>query len=246
MYKKTAIYARISVRHLKRKEGSIQSQIQCCKSWIIKEMPKETAYQVYVDEGYSGKDFFRPAWQQLIRDCQNGKINCLLVRDLSRMGRDYLQVGEYMERFFPGHQIRLVAIANRYDSDRYDCYFGTYALKNFFNEWYRKDIAGKVSLVKAEQKKEGSFLGSHARYGYTIVSYRQKRILVANETIIIRFIICFLSVRGYRSTQIVSWLYRHRVSTPSEYEKTKHMICQKHFLTHWNDAVIRKIIKQGI
>ena len=74
-------------------------------------MPKETAYQVYVDEGYSGKDFFRPAWQQLIRDCQNGKINCLLVRDLSRMGRDYLQVGEYMERFFPGHQIRLVAIA---------------------------------------------------------------------------------------------------------------------------------------
>lgn len=73
MYKKTAIYARISVRHLKRKEGSIQSQIQCCKSWIIKEMPKETAYQVYVDEGYSGKDFFRPAWQQLIRDCQNGK-----------------------------------------------------------------------------------------------------------------------------------------------------------------------------
>ena len=177
---------------------------------------------------------------------QNGKINCLLVRDLSRMGRDYLQVGEYMERFFPGHQIRLVAIADRYDSDRYDCYFGTYALKNFFNEWYRKDIAGKVSLVKAEQKKEGSFLGSHARYGYTIVSYRQKRILVANETIIIRFIICFLSVRGYRSTQIVSWLYRHRVSTPSEYEKTKHMICQKHFLTHWNDAVIRKIIKQGI
>ena len=129
MYKKTAIYARISVRHLKRKEGSIQSQIQCCKSWIIKEMPKETAYQVYVDEGYSGKDFFRPAWQQLIRDCQNGKINCLLVRDLSRMGRDYLQVGEYMERFFPGHQIRLVAIADRYDSDRYDCYFGTYALK---------------------------------------------------------------------------------------------------------------------
>ena len=151
-----------------------------------------------------------------------------------------------MESFCPGHQIRLVAIADRYDSDRYDCYFGTYALKNFFNEWYRKDIAGKVSLVKAEQKKEGSFLGSHARYGYTIVSYRQKRILVANETIIIRFIICFLSVRGYRSTQIVSWLYRHRVSTPSEYEKTKHMICQKHFLTHWNDAVIRKIIKQGI
>lgn len=79
-----------------------------------------------------------------------------------------------MERFFPGHQIRLVAIADRYDSDRYDCYFGTYALKNFFNEWYRKDIAGKVSLVKAEQKKEGSFLGSHARYGYTIVSYPAK------------------------------------------------------------------------
>ena len=144
MYKKTAIYARISVRHLKRKEGSIQSQIQCCKSWIIKEMPKETAYQVYVDEGYSGKDFFRPAWQQLIRDCQNGKINCLLVRDLSRMGRDYLQVGEYMERFFPGHQIRLVAIADRYDSDRYDCYFGTYALKNFFNEIGRASCRERV------------------------------------------------------------------------------------------------------
>ena len=107
MYKKTAIYARISVRHLKRKEGSIQSQIQCCKSWIIKEMPKETAYQVYVDEGYSGKDFFRPAWQQLIRDCQNGKINCLLVRDLSRMGRDLSLI----------HIYSAVETAGRWDLD---------------------------------------------------------------------------------------------------------------------------------
>lgn len=246
MHKITAIYARISVKHEERKEDSIQNQIQYCKCWMQAEQTKETTYQVYTDEGYSGKNFLRPAWQQLIKDCRDGKICCLLIKDFSRMGREYLQMGEYIERFFPSHHIRLIVIGDRYDSEQYDCHFGTYALKNFFNEWYRKDISRKVRLVKEEQKKEGSFLGSRARYGYTIVSYQQKRRLIANEAIIVRFSICFLALRGYSSTQIVQWLDRHRIAAPAEYEKTGNLIHKEGRIKHWNDAVVRKIIKQGI
>lgn len=211
-----AIYARISVRHQDRKDLSIQNQIAICKKYTGDQ--KEC--QVFADYGYSGKDFERPGFKRMMKEVYRGKIQCILVKDLSRLGRDYLLVGEYLEKIFPTHRVRFIAISEGYDSENILCSTNQYTIKNLLNEWYRRDISQKVFLVKAQQKQNGNYMGSHPRYGYQIKKKGNQRILWPCAAIGVRFAVCFLLVRGYSSSKIALWLSINRINTPAEYEKS--------------------------
>lgn len=127
------------------------------KGWAI--------HDVYIDDGYSGTNFNRPDFNRMISDIEIGKINCVVTKDLSRLGRNYSKVGYYTDEFFVENGIRFIAVNDSYDSQREE-ENEIAPFKNVLNEWYPRDISKKVRQVKKSNAQQGKFMGSQAPYGY--------------------------------------------------------------------------------
>lgn len=122
----------------------------------------------FVDDGYSGSNFERPAFQRLFRELEQGTINCVLVKDLSRFGRNYIEVGRYLERIFPVMRVRLIAVTDNYDSQSAWKTSDSIMvpMRNLLNDAYCRDISVKIKSQLAVKRKRGDFVGSFATYGY--------------------------------------------------------------------------------
>ena len=122
----------------------------------------------FVDDGYSGSNFERPAFQNLFRELEQGTINCVLVKDLSRFGRNYIEVGRYLERIFPVMRVRLIAVTDNYDSQSAWKTSDSIMvpMRNLLNDAYCRDISVKIKSQLAVKRKRGDFVGSFATYGY--------------------------------------------------------------------------------
>lgn len=120
--------------------------------------------KIYVDDGYSGMNFARPGFQELLADVENGNINMVITKDLSRLGRDYIMTGYYSEIYFPSKNVRYIAVADRFDSARKDNEIAPF--KNILNEMYARDLSTKIKNAKRQQAKQGQFVGSQTPYGY--------------------------------------------------------------------------------
>lgn len=124
-------------------------------------------FDTYIDDGCSGTNFNRPNFRRMEKDWQEQKINCIIVKDLSRFGRDYIDVGNYMDRVFPQLDIRFIAISDNYDNTQSDSFDPLIVpVKNVFNGYYAKDIQKRVNTSLAEHRLSGDFMGSFACYGY--------------------------------------------------------------------------------
>lgn len=168
----------------------------------------------YVDDGYSGGNFNRPAFKRLIADIEKGTINCVVTKDLSRLGRDYIDTGMYVERYFPEHNIRYIAINDDVDTFKETSGSDMMPFKLSMNDMYAKDISKKVRSSLIAKKKEGLFLGSTACYGY-MKSPKDKHTLIPNpETAPIVKKIFELYISGYSSSEIADMLTRDEVPTP--------------------------------
>ncbi len=121
-------------------------------------------YKTYVDDGYSGMNFRRPGFQELLEDIEKGCVNLVVTKDLSRLGRDYIMTGYYSEIFFPERAVRYIAIGDNFDSDKNDNEIAPF--KNILNEMYARDISRKIKAAKHQQAKQGLFIGSQTPYGY--------------------------------------------------------------------------------
>ena len=121
-------------------------------------------YGVYIDDGFTGTNFERPSFQRMLEDIKSGRINVLLTKDLSRLGRNYVMTGQYTDFFFPEHGVRYVAVNDSYDSDKDDNDIAPF--KNILNEMYAKDISRKIRSVRATSAKQGKFMGSKPPFGY--------------------------------------------------------------------------------
>lgn len=121
----------------------------------------------YVDDGYSGTTFRRPAFQQMIADIESGKIHLILTKDLSRLGRDYIKTGEFTEHYFPSRRVRFIAVSDGYDSDSSST--DLIPFRNLMNEMYARDISRKIRASLLVRMEEGSFIGSRPPYGYQAV-----------------------------------------------------------------------------
>ena len=165
----TAIYARLSVENSGKSEkvDVIANQIEICKSYIA-ERPYLNLIDTYVDNGRTGTVFDRPEFNRLMNDIRTGRIKCLVVRDLSRFGRDYIEAGTYLERVFPQIGLRFIAIKENYDNFDTDGSGESLIipLQNMINTLYSKDISRKVSTALKAQMESGEFKKRNLPYGY--------------------------------------------------------------------------------
>ncbi len=150
----------------KLESNSIHNQKELISDYH-KNHPELIYVKTYVDDGYSGTNFDRPAFQRMMQDAQNGFINCIIVKDLSRLGRDYIEMGRYTERVFPLMGIRFIAINDHYDSakDRESSSI-IIPFKNLINDAYSRDVSIKIRSHLDVKRKNGKFIGSFAGYGY--------------------------------------------------------------------------------
>jgi DNA invertase Pin-like site-specific DNA recombinase len=174
----------------------------------------------YVDDGYSGINFDnRPSFNRMLFDIENGKINCVIVKDLSRFGRDYIEVGRYLERYFPNNNVRFISINDNIDSLK-QALDMIVPIKNIFNENYSKDISKKVTTAFQIRQERGDYIGSYAAYGYN-KNPKDKHKLVIDEypaSIIKR--IFSMYIEGMSKHKIANVLNDEGVLCPSAYKKS--------------------------
>ena len=165
----TAIYARLSVENSGKDDdgNSLQNQIAVCEDYLD-GCPHLQLMEVYSDNGRTGTVFDRPAWNRLMDDVRTGKIQCIMVRDLSRFGRDYVETGSYLEKIFPALGTRFISVKENFDN--FTCGNAmeslSVSLQNLVNAMYSRDISKKVSTALRAQMETGSFRNRNLPYGY--------------------------------------------------------------------------------
>ena len=165
----TALYIRLSREDddEKSESNSITNQREQLNQFI-EENPEFNVYDMYVDDGFSGTDFNRPGFKKMMVDMKNQKINCIIVKDLSRFGRNYIEVGNYIEQIFPLFNIRFVSLNDTLDSYKNPNQMNNIIVpfKNLINDEYARDISQKIRSSLDTKKRKGEFIGSFATYGY--------------------------------------------------------------------------------
>ena len=153
------IYARLSVEGDERKNESIEAQIAIAEAFLETREDIEL-FDCYVDLGKSGTNFDREGFARLMQDVRDRKVDCVVVKDLSRFGRNHIEMGNYLERIFPFLGVRFIAVADRFDSmgGAGGISMGV-SLKNLFNEMYARDISLKVRSAKREMREQGNYVG---------------------------------------------------------------------------------------
>lgn len=164
---RTAVYARLSVEDIKTNSDSIATQVFFIKKYI-EERPELSYAYTFTDNGFTGTNFQRPGFEEMMCKIREGEINCVIVKDLSRLGRNYIEAGTYIENIFPFLGVRFISINDNYDSINpmdSNKYFSL-SIKNLSNEFVARDISRKVQSVFNTKQKNGEFIGSYAAHGY--------------------------------------------------------------------------------
>lgn len=241
-----AVYCRLSVDDGTNLESmSIASQKNMLTEYVKKQGWKLT--DIYVDDGYSGVNFERPAFQRMIHDIEQGRINLVIVKDLSRLGRNYILCGQYTEIYFPEKNVRFIAL-----NDGIDTLYSNNDIapfKNILNDMYAKDISVKIRSSLHAKARKGEFLAPYAPYGF-LKSPEDKHILIINEEIAPHIRRMFeLSASGISTKKIAKILEEDGILTPLDYRNfkshnSKDSKFQKKYL--WAGAVVRQILRNPV
>ena len=170
----------------------------------------------YTDDGWSGGNFDRPAWKQLVADIEAGKVSTVLVKDMSRIGRDYLQTGYFTEVLFRQHEVRFIAIANNVDSDNPNSNEFT-PFMNIMNEWYLRDQSRKVRAAVQQKGRSGKPITTNAPYGYQKDPADHNHWLIDDAAAAVVRHIFKLSIEGHGPYEIATILMREQIETPGYY-----------------------------
>ncbi|WP_288215833.1 recombinase family protein [uncultured Clostridium sp.] len=186
---------------------------------ILSKYAKENHFsnpQFFVDDGYSGTNFNRPSWSELLERIENGEVATLIVKDMSWLGRDYLKVGFYTEVLFVEKEVRFIAINNGIDSaNQQDSDFTPFL--NIINEWYAKDTSKKIRAVMKSKGEAGEHLCTNPSYGYTKDPDNKKQWIADAEAAEVVKRIFALCLDGYGLSQIARILKEDKVLTPAAY-----------------------------
>lgn len=220
---RTAFYARLSVELKMKPSDSIANQLAIMRDYT-KDKAEFTDTFEYIDNGVSGTSFDRPAFQQMMEDARAGKINCIIVKDLSRFGRTYIESGNYIETILPFLGIRFISVNDHFDSEEGFNQNKSLeiSLKNLVNDMYAKDISKRVACSRRMDMEKGKFVGSNAPYGYLVDSNDPLRKYVVDEQAaqVVRQIFA-MALEGTNLRNISSALQSYHLSSPGEYLKTK-------------------------
>ena len=205
----TALYCRLSLEDGKDNESmSISNQKLLLKDYAEKNGMFNCEY--YVDDGFTGRNFNRPAFRRMISDIEAGKISCVITKDLSRLGRNYIESGSYMEVFFPKHNVRYIAITDNYDSvNKQEMDIAPF--KNILNDMYSRDISKKVLAGRMTRSRQGKFCGGQPPLGLMRDPDDNGHLIIDPETASIIRRIYDLALDGFGNMKICKVLMEERI-----------------------------------
>ena len=245
--RKTALYCRLSQDDgIEGDSNSIQNQ-----KAILQKFAEDHHFPspcFYVDDGFSGGTFQRPAFQQMISDMENGEIGIIVTKDLSRLGRNQLHTGLYIEERFPMFGVRYIAINDNVDTDSSESN-DLMPFKNLFNEWFIRDTSRKIRAVLKAKAERGEWLGTRAPYGY-IRNPDTKKLEVDEEAATIVRRIFAMCASGNGPSQIARILKKEQVLTPTMYAYTKYGMTHTGLDTqrpyHWSGDTVADMLENEI
>ncbi len=214
---KVAKYMRLSEQDGDKKESeSIENQRDLIDNFINKNEDLEITGE-YIDDGYTGANFDRPSFKQMIQDIEDGKINCIITKDLSRFGRDHINTGYYLERYLPKKNIRYIAIGDRIDTiDQRGLQFLTFKLS--YNDYYIQDISKKIKSVKKKKMLKGEFQSGITPYGYKKDEKQKNHLIIDNEVCdIVKEIFDMYANKGMSTVKIADELNNRKIIPPAVY-----------------------------
>ncbi len=216
----------------------------------LKEHPEMELYDCYTDLGRTGTNFRREGFERMMQDVRKKRIDCVIVKDLSRFGRNHIEAGNYIQKIFPFMGVRFIALADGIDTfaEKSDADEMALNLKNLLNEMYAMDIAEKVKSGKRSRQEQGSYTGGVPPYGYRAEWMDGKKCLLAcPETSGIVRDIYGMYLSGKNMGQIAGKLYERGIHRPGIYKKTGHVYRQEgEVLEQWSAATVRLILTNPV
>ena len=221
----TALYVRLSKEDgdaasgSKNESNSIANQKSLIMDYL-QSRPEFRVVSIREDDGFSGTDFNRPAFQAMMEDVKKGVINCIIVKDLSRFGRNYIEVGRYLEKLFPMLGIRFIAVNDNYDSLEADTAHDIVVpFKNLINDSYCRDLSVKIRSHLAIKRKKGEFIGAFACYGYLKDENNRNQLVVDTYAGQVVQDIFRMKINGMSQYRIADVLNEQGILSPMEYKK---------------------------
>ena len=243
---RAGLYARISVEtERKREADTIGNQLQLLKDYVS-EHSDLAVFDIYSDDDISGTDFVRPEFSRMMNDLRDGKIDCISVKDLSRLGRNYLESGEYIEMVFPFFRCRFISVTDRFDT-KYQQADISVQLKNMANEMYAKDISRKICSTMRTIQDQGKFAGSRAPYGYRLDPADKHHLIIDEETAPIVKQLFELLAEGNTVHFVATTMNANGIPSPGRLLYERGIASTDHFKnSKWYMQTVRRILQDEI
>ena len=213
---RAALYIRLS----KEDESEGTSQSVTNQRSLLDEFVRQhhiLVYDTYIDDGWSGTNFERPGFQRMIGDIEAKKVNMVITKDLSRLGRDYILTGHYMERYFPENRVRYISLLDGIDTGVESSANDITPFRAIMNDMYAKDISKKIKSVKRDKQRKGQFIGGKPVYGYQMHPSEKNRIVIDEEAAPTVRRIFNMALDGMSCRKIATTLNEEGVPTPATY-----------------------------
>ena len=241
----TALYLRLSKDDGTMNESSsIQTQKECFTRYC-----RENGFaisQIYIDDGWSGTNTNRPSFQRMLSDIEDGKINCVITKDLSRLGRNYLETGSFTEIYFPEHNVRYIAVTDGVDTAKGSTMDIT-PFKNLLNDMYAQDISKKIKSSVLTRQKQGKFTGGKAPYGYAKDPNDKNHLVIDERYAPTVRRIYDMAENGFGIEQIAKKLSAEKILRPGAVAAETHANFEKYANDgkefEWSVAMVRNILR---
>lgn len=242
------IYLRLSREDGAEESNSIQNQRVILHQYLDED-PDMLLAGEWVDDGWSGSTFDRPGFQQMMCAVYRGELDCILVKDLSRLGRDYIQTGRLLQEIFPEQGIRFISVADHYDSRNTEFMEQSLMMPvlNLMNDAYCRDISQKVRWQQKIKRQQGDYIGAFAVYGYQKDAGNKHRLVVDEKVKAVVQSIYWLYLSGMSAEHIADSLDKRGILCPREYKRQQdsHFRCgfDTEEMAHWSALAVRRILQ---
>ena len=249
LYVHVALYIRLSVEDNKKRGCSVENQKLVLNDFLA-DKPDFVVYDTYIDNGATGTNFHRPGFQQMLSDIEAGYIDCVIVKDLSRLGRNSIDTGYYIEQYFHAHNVRFIAVTDQFDTADAGSLHGgiMLPLKNMINEAYALDIGRKIKAQARQAMKDGDYIGARAPYGYRKDPDNCHRLLIDENTAPVVRQIFEWAYEHVALNRIVRNLNEMEITAPSHYKKSTGEITRPGLIGSgkWQTRTVMKILESEV
>lgn len=239
---KVAIYIRLSKEDEDRgydESESIKNQRALLSEYVEKLGWKYELVDTYVDQGFTGTNFNRPAFKRMIRDIENKKINMVITKDLSRLGRDYIETGEYVEKWFPENNVRYVSVTDGIDTFENSNGNNDIApFKAILNDMYSKDLSKKIRTALHTMQKQGKWVGGKTSFGYMKSENDKNKLVICEQEAEIVKLIFNMAASGKNIGEIKNYLNENNIPTASQLRYNK--------ATFWENKAIKNLLTNEV